>query len=320
MCSTRSIHGLFVVVSIVFLTSVVWAQVSTGYDDVTVLKRDGWTYQHVGVQLSSEGSEIQVERSDGAILLLPFHSVFKILDAQGADITGDLIPAYSALPKPRLDNSLPSTASGPYNEFGLGKESEVVPGGWVYQESEPPTLFNLMVVAGVGYSAPLGDFYSGLEAGELYFAEVCLSLSPRKYLRLGYRSMRGSERSYTDYDYSNDSVFNYHSTVDLRQYNLTLGMLSRPNKHNKVRYYTEFGLGIIDHLFKTTGYSERDYQSNATRVLLVGKGGILFPVVGDFGVDVGASMASKLFLGNNNEGYGFLMDVQVGLTYKFGGE
>ncbi len=291
------------------------AQSNVIFEDVTLVKTDGWTYKGVSVALTSQGDTLKMVRSDGAILEISIYDVRLILDIQDQDITRIVLPTF---PESSNQSSSSSSARPTYDEFGVGGEPEVVHGGWVFQEADPPRMFDAMIVAGLGYESPEGDFYDGLDGGLLYFGELCIATGSRKYVRLGFRTMRAMDLSESFYDYDTDSYSDINITADIRQYTITGGTLSRPSGTNKVRMYGEAGLSVVNHIFKSEWASQKGHNSE-TRLMVLGKGGVLVPLKNRVGLDMGVTLGVKLFGGNENEGIGFLLDAHAGLMIQFGG-
>jgi len=316
--STRQIT-LGILLIFMCSTSITLAVDNITFENVSVLKQDGWTHKFVSVVLDPSGKFISMERLDGSVRDLPVSEIFQILDSQGKDISTEVIPGFK--PVPNSSFSRPGKKSrSTYDEFGVEGAPEVKEGTWYYQENEPPRMFDVMVVGGLGYSTQVGSFYSGLQSGLSYNGEIAFSVSPRKYIKLGFRTTRAAENTTSYYSYELDGMTEVHSTLDVRQYNLSVGTLSRPNDQNSIRYYTEIGLGIADHVFKSDAEYYYSQEESLTRLMILFNGGVLFPINDHLGVDLGVSSGIKMFSTNDNEGIGFLFDFRAGLTLRFGGE
>jgi hypothetical protein len=298
--------------------TLLFAQTHPTFEDVTLIKRDGWTYKNVSLTLNQDDSSIRMTRSDGAVLNVPLKDIGRILDKDGHDITSVILLDFPGSPGATKPSDPTSIVRPTYDEFGVEGDPEVVTGSWVFEESEPPKMFDVMIVGGLGYSSPKAPFYDGMDGGLQYLGEMCLAVSPRNYIRLGYRTMRAFDETLTFYDYDLDAGYTIRATADFNQYFISMGKLSRPNGQNDIRLYGEFGVSFVDHVFKVKENDYPEREKSEMRVLLLLKGGALIPIQNRVGLDVGLSLGMKSFGGNENEGLGFLFDAHVGVMYQFG--
>ncbi len=302
------IKHAWLVLLLVALPGILLAQSNPTYEDVIVQKHDGWKYSHVSVVLANDGGSISILRTDGASLDISVGQVLAIFDANGNNITWQVIPPGQQEPKPAYDEF---TISGGNNQIGESM---------TYQPPLPPRLFNAMISGGLGYGQPIGSFYDDLDPGLLYFGDVRFSISPLVYVKLAYRSQNLLEESVPLYGDGYDAYLgDAQVSVDARQYLVTFGFLNRPNSKNKLRAYAELGAGYADHVVKATFNSQSDTASEG-RAMFVGAAGILVPFNKTVGMDFGLSLVTKLFNSNEGEGWGMLFSGQVGMTVAFGSE
>lgn len=286
------------------------------FDGVTLIKYDGWTYKNISLKPDTDKYSLNILRSDGAVLKVAVNGISKILDNQGNNITTTVFSAFHCEPARVWDPA--------YDEFGLEIEPDEAPnsssGSWVYQEDDSPRMFDFMLAAGLGYGALGGSFYEGLDGGLLYFGEVCISYDSRKYLRLGYRSVRAYEGTLMFHDYDTGTIIDIKTTMDIRQYSITTGWLSRPNNKNTIRVYGEMGIALGDHIVSVEENDYNEKTASEKRVLFLIKAGAMIPIKDRMGIDLGVSLGTKTYSGNDNEDMGFLFDGHIGLMVQFGGD
>jgi len=212
-----------------------------------------------------------------------------------------------------------------YDEFGNKIESKNEDAEALESESEPPPpepvfpkMFDAALGGGFGYGFTTGDFYSGLDSGVLYFGEIRVAVSPKSYIKFGYRKTN----IYQDVQGVSDVDGTYLGTVDLsvdvHTYFASLGWLSLPNKKNNLRVYGEMGAGYGNHVI-TADVGSVSISDDMGKFMLIGQFGVLVPISnGPVGLDVGGSFQWKSFSGGENEGWGAILGVHVGLVLMIG--
>jgi hypothetical protein len=181
-------------------------------------------------------------------------------------------------------------------------------------------MFDATVGGGLGYGFSLGDFYSGLESGVLYFGEIRIAVSPKSYIKFGYRKTN----IYQDVQSVSDTDGTYLGTVDLsvdvHTYFASLGWLSMPDKKTNSRVYAEMGAGYGNHV-STASVGSVSISDDTGKLMLIGQLGVLAPINnGPVGLEVGGSFMWKTSTGHVGEGWGAILGVHVGLVLMIGGE
>jgi hypothetical protein len=213
-----------------------------------------------------------------------------------------------------------------YDEFGNKIESQNDDAEALESESEPPPkpvfpkMFDATVGGGFGYGFTIGDFYSSLESGVLYFGEIRIAVSPKIYIKLGYRKTN----IYQDVQSFSDLDGTYLGTadlsVDVHTYFASLGWLSLPNKKTNLRMYGELGGGYGNHV-STASVGSVSISDDTGKFMLIGQLGVLVPINnGPVGLDVGGSFMWKSFSAHVGEGLGVILGVHVGLVFMIGRE
>ena len=284
------------------------AQSTPTYEDVIVQIQNGWKYSHVSVVLANDGASISLQRADGASMEIPVGQVLAIFDAHGNNITWQVI--YPGQQEPE----------SVYDEFSTSGGSNQIAKPMTFQPPLPGKLFNAMICGGLGFGQPIGSFYDEFDPGLLYFGDVRFSISPLVYVKLAYRAENLLEESVPLYE---DGYGGYlgdaQVSVDARQYLVTFGFLNLPHSKNKLRAYGELGAGYVDHVVSATFNSQSDSASEG-RIMFVGAAGILVPFGQTVGMDFGLNLMTKLFNGNEGEGWGMLFSGHLGMTVAFGAE
>ena len=272
------------------------------FEHVTLQKVDGWTYTDVSVRVAEDGNSVLVEREDGATILIFTDYVGMIVDAQGKEITTQVIPSYDHR----------------YNEFEVEPVSHSIGRSGSGTMPLPPKLFNVMFSGGVGYGKPAGGFYDRLESGLLYYGDVRFSISPLMYVKGAYRSEKMYDKTGPAYDnMTGEYIGDANLSVVARQYLVTFGFLSRPKSKTSIRSYAELGAGMVDHVATAELASWSD-SVHEKRLLFAGEAGMFIPVHKQVGLDCGVSVLAKFFENNDGEGNGFMFAAHVGVTLSLG--
>ncbi|MCK9996731.1 MAG: hypothetical protein KAH56_10695 [Candidatus Krumholzibacteria bacterium] len=214
-----------------------------------------------------------------------------------------------------------------YDEFGnrIGPENDDIEFLETETEESPdspefPKMFDGMIGCGFGYGLPIGDFYSNLDSGPLYFGEARIAISGKTYIKFGYRKMN----IYRDTHMVIDTDGTYQGTVDLaldvNQYLFSIGWLSAPRENSNLRMYGEFG-GVYGNHVMTASAGGYSYSDNEGRLMFISQFGLIVPFSDSrVGMDLGASVLWKSVLGKTDEGWGAILAAHVGLVVLIGGE
>jgi hypothetical protein len=213
-----------------------------------------------------------------------------------------------------------------YDEFGNKIESKNDDAEEQESETEPPPpepvypkMFDATFGGGFGYGFTTGDFYSGLDSALLYFGEFRLALSPKIYIKLGYRKINiyNDVQSVSDVDGTYLGTFDL--SADVHAYLFSLGWLSSPNENTNLRIYGEFGGGYGNHVV-TASMGSLSLSDDTGKFMLLGQIGVILPInKSRVGLDLGGSILNKSFSGGDNEGWGAIFSVHVGLVIIAGG-
>ncbi len=290
------------IVLLTILSSLAFAATQPSLSDATLFQDDGWIHRHVTVTLLEDGDRVRITRVDGETLVLPVASVASIRDAAGRDVTHLVIPGVEP-PAPGVETAADEP---PPPAVGLTRRPA-------------PKPFTVALGGGVGHGQTSGDFYTGFESGKLYYADLRIALGPRNYLKLCYRTQNVFDDQIAVADEYDGSVLAVlDTTVDIRQYLVSIGFLSGATEKDLLRAYLELGLGYGDHVARVEegGISG---SANEGRLLLAAQGGVLVPFGrSNFGLDLSVHVAAKLLSEDSGEGSGFIVGGQAGLVVLFG--
>ncbi len=294
------------------MASPAWLSASSKpvFDHASVVKINGWTYNDVSVSLSDDSAFLNIIRNDGASLEIPLSEITTITNSDGEDISLLVAPEYNFQQTP---DPHPGRSRQIFDEFGSEGEPLPEENLGFYDQPNPPRLFSYMLAGGLGYGGVEGDFYYGLDSGQLYWAAFRVRTAPGKYVKLGFSSQKAYDTLIPIYDDNGDFYGEVRLTADIQQYSVQAGVLSSPSPDHTLRFYFEGGFSLANHVAKAEGYSESE-----GRVVLLLDGGIFIPFGSGIGLDAGISLASKLFGGNENEGTGFVYSAKVGLMVPLG--
>jgi hypothetical protein len=213
-----------------------------------------------------------------------------------------------------------------YDEFGnmieLNTDGAVAEEGEseaLQSEPDIPKMFDSSIGGGIGYGSLLGEFYSGFDSGPFYFGEIRLAVSPKTYLKFGYRNMEIYQASHGLVDPDGANLGTVDLSVFVHTYTLSVGWLSLPNPKKKLRIYAEIGGGYANHVI-TADIGSESISDGEAKFMLVSQIGLLVPIGnGSIGLDVGGSIMMKSLSGAQNEGVGAVLGGHVGLVILIGG-
>ncbi len=159
---------------------------------VDVTDTTGWTLRGVSLYLAEDGQGLVVVRADGAEKALAFADVARVLDADGRDITDEVLTGVSLgetiapAPPPFEARVAPEFAAEPLARHRPGR-------------GEEPQLFAFALDAGGGVAELVGDWFWGLDDGGFTQAGVRLHTTGSGYVHLLYRHQQAGSRSYVMY-------------------------------------------------------------------------------------------------------------------------
>lgn len=214
-----------------------------------------------------------------------------------------------------------------YDEFGslieLNSDDPVVED--VEAEASPsepeiPKMFDASIGGGIGYGYLLGELYHRFDSGPFYFGEIRLAVSPKTYLKLGYRNMEVYQTSHYLIDYDGTNLGTVDYSVVVHTYTLSVGWLSKPNAEKMLRIYAEVGGGYANHVL-TAEFESVSASDGEAKFMLVSQIGVLVPLGNSpVGLDVGGSIMMKTFSGAHDDGVGAVLGGHLGLVILIGGE
>ena len=213
-----------------------------------------------------------------------------------------------------------------YDEFGNRIESNNDDAEEQEGESEPPPpeldfpkMFDATIGGGFGYGLPVGEFYTGLDSGPLYFGEIRFAFSPKVYLKFTYRKMNIFKDSAGVSDEDGTYLGTVDLSLDVHEYFASMGWLSSPNKNNKLRMYGEFGAGHANHVI-TVSMDSQSISDDEGEFMFAGQIGVLVPFSnGPVGLDVGGSVLFKPITFDQGNDWGALFAAHLGLVFMIGG-
>ena len=268
------------------------------WQDVELTTRDGWVYK--GVQVAVDPSDqniLVVTRSDGSFRRMGVSEIRMIRDADGLDITSEIIPT--------------TTDPTSYSEVGAAAPTtDTSPPG--------PKPFSVMLTAGVGYGHPFYNFYESMQDRVSWHVELRAPLSETTYLAAVYRYQQLFRGDVDYYDPDSAMLIPIDTSIDLKELLFFVGFLGKPNPNNGARAYLELGGGPGNHV-ATASYGGESGSDSFSRFLLVAQFGALVGFgQSDVGLDIGMSLAAKIFNSEPGESSGFISGAHAGLTYAFG--
>lgn len=273
--------------------------------DATVIQDDGWTHRHVTVEPLAGGASLRITRVDGEMLVLPVTAVATVRDATGRDVTHLYVPGVEP-PPPTIDAEPGDPDLAATQAARVARRPELKP-------------FTATLGGGLGYGQTSGKFYDGLDDGRAIYADARFALGPRHYLKLCCRvqDVFDGQVNYVDRD-NGYTTGVAPATAEIRQYLVTVGVLSGATEGNLLRAYAELGFGFGDHVITITEGPVAGSESEG-RILTTLQGGVLVPFgSSSVGLDLGLSVIAKLVDGNSGEGHGFVVGGQAGLVLLFG--
>lgn len=166
---------------------------------VTVTDANGWTMRGVTLALAADDEGLVIIRADGAEKPLAFADVALVVDAEGRDITDEVLTGVPAFEPGAGDEPEPREADSRANpEFDVARpKPELVPRRGPGRGR--PTMFAFALDAGGGVADVTGDWFWGLEDGGFAQLGARLAHSGRGYLHLVYRHQQAGTRQFNDF-------------------------------------------------------------------------------------------------------------------------
>lgn len=251
------------------------AQAADGpWSGVSVTDYQGWTLRDVTLKLAADGASLVIVRGDGAEKPLPFDDVVQVLDAEGRDITAEVLTGAAAgeeepAPPPVALDDNPEFAPAPIR---------TVPGRQGRRRAEPPQ-FGFAIDLGGGVAGVAGDWFWGADDGAFVQAGLRLGLTDRRYLHLIFR-----HQSLGDYTYSDAVMEPLTFDLDMDSFQLLLGGHTRRQEAKTLRSfgYFEGGVGMM----RITGNYGRT-GSSLSRFAFAMQAGLWLMATDNAAVDIG---------------------------------
>lgn len=212
------------------------AQTADGpWAGVTVTDQQGWTLRNVTLLLSDDGASLIVVRSDGAEKELAFAEIARVLDADGRDITDEVLTGLA------IGDQDPEAAApvDGNTEFAPAPIRNSLRG----RGRDLPPQFDFAFDLGGGMADVTGDWFGNTEDGAFVQGGLRLGLSDRRYVHFVVRQQSlGSALYYYGYD-----IEPVELDIDMGSYQLLIGRHTPLKSAGKLRSvgYFEVGGGIM---------------------------------------------------------------------------
>ena len=316
------------------------------WHDVTVITTSGWEYEGMTVQYESGSAYIKLIKADGASKKIEISDIQRILDSNGVDITGQIIPAgdtksygeseqkESSLDE-RPEMPVPESKSRSYRHPNDDKETRRK-----RRKSSSLCRFRFALAGGAGTSKEVGGWFEGLSSGLTYDLKSILVVTRKlNYIGFNFRfqSMDFEEGghetlTYCDYDQfgmyvCTDYIAEY--ALSLREYYIVFGQVSPTVSDQHLFGYVEVGLGIIDHHAEITlrsgPYVETDGSDEYKFAVSITMGGT-WPITRNIGLNLETNMRitgtgswNPYTIGADPRGSkGALFAIRLGIMTMFG--
>jgi hypothetical protein len=258
------------------------------FEDAVLISTDGWRYEHVQISLAADGQAVAIRRPDGAVRHFTFAEVARIEDAEGNDVTGQLItPEQWERSRQRLATDEESAGAG--HVPGLGE----IGGGerirWERTRVHTQALrpFDATVGGGLGFGFPSGKWYGGFDNGLALHLQVRAAITERGHISVGFRRQNlGSESGYID------GFGVVEAEVHANEYFLLIGLHGAPEPPRRAIGFLEAGIGSGDHVLNVTADGQEGSASESRTVFLF-QGGVILPMGGRLGIELGANLMWK---------------------------
>lgn len=276
---------------------------------VVVTDAQGWTLRGVSLYLADDGQGLVVVRADGAEKALAFADVARVLDAEGLDITDEVLtgePGRDAddggAGEPAVDRDGPRADP----EFDVVSPRAQQPAGRGRPLREPP-FFTFALEAGGGVADLTGDWFWGLEDGGFAQFGARLAHSPLGYLHLVYRHQQLGIREY--HDFIEDT---YGIDFTMQSFQLLLGhhTAAKPTPSMRALGYFEFGGGVM-----RLSASDGADVASLSRMAFAAQAGLWFRASTDLALDLGLHAFYKPGWTDDDEAGGTSLGLQLCLMY-----
>ena len=282
------------------------------WHNVTLTDRQGWQMSGVTVRWADNGTTLLVQRSDGATKAYSPGQIRSIRDADGRNITGEVVAARGVGLQPTTQVAQPDMVPGGTGEIGYATPVRSEPSTMI--DLIAPHLFRFAVDAGLGYATTSGGWFSGLDPGLNYHGGVRIRVGGTNYFHLLYRHQDLGTMNVAFYDGS-DYV---PRTIEawLNEYQLLFGHHGRTLRNTAVRGagYIEAGITFIDNRVRINSWST---PSASTKIGFAARGGLILKISERFAGDLALTCTWKSALFTEKEAAGLLLGAHGGIILLF---
>ena len=251
------------------------------WSGVTVTDQQGWTLRNVTLLLSADGAALIVVRGDGAEKELAFEDVALVLDAEGRDITDEVLTGIVVSDE---ESEVVEEAPAPPVAGAADGNPEFAPAPIRSTSRRPgraaPPQFGFAVDLGGGVADVTGDWFANTDDGAFIQGGVRVGLSDRRYAHFIVRQQSlGSATYYYGYDIPPIEV-----DIDMGSYQLLIGRHTPLRSAGNLRSvgYFEAGGGIM----RVTGDAGR-FADSLSRFGFAMQAGLWLMASDDVAVDLG---------------------------------
>ncbi|MBM4130083.1 hypothetical protein FJ250_03510 [bacterium] len=274
---------------------------------VTVTDAGGWTLRDVTLALAADGEGLVIIRADGAEKPLAFADMALVVDADGRDITDEVLTGVPALEPGAEEEPEPREADPRANpEFDVVPPEPALLPGRGLGGGRPP-LFAFALDAGGGAADLTGDWFWGLEDGGFAQFGARLAHAERAYLHLLYRHQDAGTRSFAGYG-------EVPRVVDftMQSFQLMYGSHTVDRRKSRLRAlgYCEAGGGIMRLRAESGGET-----ASSTRFAFAMQAGMWLPATDELTLDLGLHAFYKPGWLDEEEAGGTSLGLQLCLVY-----
>jgi len=215
---------------------------------VTVVLSGGWELPNMTIRWSDPEKGLWVVRSDGARRLYTPQELSSLHDANGQDITRDVIPAWALAqmgityqpvqPQPTPQPMPPPQQTQQYDELGHNPQPKV-------EQPQDRTAWRFLIGADAGYTKGRNEDFGDTEGGPSLNALVRLQLAGPLYLAGGYSwsNLGRCESFCAPMPGMDNGDYYYGGDVEVQGYWGGLSLIPEGRNADSARFYLEAGVG-----------------------------------------------------------------------------
>ena len=282
------------------------------WHNVTLIDLQGWRMSGVTIRWADNGETLLVQRSDGASKTYTPDQIRSIRDADGLNITAEVVAARELGAQPVTQTGQPDMAPGGAGEIGYVAASRTEPTTMI--DLITPRLFDFAIDAGLGYATTSGGWFAGLDPGLNYHVGARIRVGRSNYFHLLHRHQDLGSQTFTYYEY--DSYRSFTAEASLNEYQILFGHHGRPLRDTALRGagYVEVGISVMDHQVRTSAYSN---SASLTKVGFAVRGGLILKISERIAGDLTLTCTWKSALFTDSEAAGLLLGAHGGIILLF---